>query len=631
MSPSRSSPSSRYERELEVALAAARDAAATFREEFHRTGGPRGAEGKAPADTETERRIRARLAAAFPSYGLRAEEEPELDEGPKGEEPHVWLVDPNDGTGAWLSGFRGACVSIALLRGDVPVLGVVLAFNAPDDDGEEFTWAEGRDVERNGVACPKLPTRTELESSDIVFSSQSADELSELNAELVAPARFIAVPSIAYRLALVASGEGVVATSLNQPRDLDYAAGHALLLGVGGDLFDREGDPVRYSTEHPTSIRDAFGGAPALCRALCGRPFRRIFERSPPERRPFDLAWPERGATIRDAGVLDRARGCLYGQFAGDSLGSLVEFRGAASIAGDYPEGVHWLADGGTFNTLAGQPTDDSEMALALARALLAEGRYDAEAAVSAYALWYESGPFDIGNTTATALRPATRAPAGRQAAAARAAGSRRSQANGALMRLSPLAIFGHAAAQAQLVAWARRDAELTHPHRICGDANAVFAATLAFAIASGPSAEEAHTHACAVATAIDADALVHAALEEALAGPPVDFMHQMGWLRIALHNAFFQLLTAPTLAAGVSDTVGRGGDTDTNGAIAGALLGAVHGGRAVPAQWRRAIRSCRPIRGLPGALNPRPRWLWPVDVETLAERLLTAGLRAPL
>ena len=63
-----------------------------------------------------------------------------------------------------------------------------------------------------------------------------------------------------------------------------------------------------------------------------------------------------------------RAQGCLLGQLAGDALGSLVEFQSPEEIHRSYPEGVRELADGGTWNTIAGQPTDDSEMALLLAR-----------------------------------------------------------------------------------------------------------------------------------------------------------------------------------------------------------------------------------------------------------------------
>jgi ADP-ribosyl-[dinitrogen reductase] hydrolase len=74
--------------------------------------------------------------------------------------------------------------------------------------------------------------------------------------------------------------------------------------------------------------------------------------------------------------------------------------------------------------------------------------------------------------------------------------------------------------------------------------------------------------------------------------------------------------------------TVRRGGDTDTNAAITGALLGAVHGRDAVPAQWRSMILSCRPVA--PRARRPRPRAFWPTDVMEIAEELLLAGERGP-
>ena len=57
-----------------------------------------------------------------------------------------------------------------------------------------------------------------------------------------------------------------------------------------------------------------------------------------------------------------RAQGCLVGQLAGVALESWVEFTGPEGIRGRYPDGGRDLADGGTWDTLAGPPTDDSEM-----------------------------------------------------------------------------------------------------------------------------------------------------------------------------------------------------------------------------------------------------------------------------
>jgi ADP-ribosylglycohydrolase len=130
------------------------------------------------------------------------------------------------------------------------------------------------------------------------------------------------------------------------------------------------------------------------------------------------------------------------------------------------------------------------------------------------------------------------------------------------------------------------------------------------------------------VAWAEEADAArpVREALAAARSEAPVCDQGSIGWVRIALQNAFYELLHAPDVEAGVVATVRRGGDTDTNAAIAGALLGAAHGRDAVPTPWRSLVLSCRPLA--PHAEQPRPAAYWPVDVLEIAERLLLAGVR---
>ena len=65
------------------------------------------------------------------------------------------------------------------------------------------------------------------------------------------------------------------------------------------------------------------------------------------------------------------------------------------------------------------------------------------------------------------------------------------------------------------------------------------------------------------------------------------------------------------------------GGDTDTKGAICGALLGAVHGREAVPEQWVSGIVQCRPTED---TAKSRPKEYWPDDALRVAEDLLRAG-----
>jgi len=304
-----------------------------------------------------------------------------------------------------------------------------------------------------------------------------------------------------------------------------------------------------------------------------------------------------------------RAQGCWLGQLAGDSLGSLVEFRSPDDIRRQYPNGVHELADGGTWNTLAGQPTDDSEMALALARTLVRDRRYDGQAVRAAYVDWLHSDPFDSGSTVSAGLsgRPSTS-----------------SQANGALMRISPLGIFcARRDLDQAAAAWAEADARLTHPHPVCVQATALFAVALAHAIRTGCDAAALYQHILERAADMPVAAPLLAVIRDAAAAPPADYVHQQGWVLSAFQNAVWQLGHAPTLEAGVVDTVMQGGDTDTNAAIAGTLLGAVHGREAVPAQWVDRVLNCRPSAGDPRVQRPRPERFWPVDALELARQLV--------
>jgi ADP-ribosyl-[dinitrogen reductase] hydrolase len=311
-----------------------------------------------------------------------------------------------------------------------------------------------------------------------------------------------------------------------------------------------------------------------------------------------------------DAEIFSRAEGCLLGQLAGDSLGGLVEFKTISEIHRLYPDGVRELADGGTWNTIAGQPTDDSEMALMLARMLVKERRYDAEKARKAYVFWLDSQPFDCGGTVSAGLQ-------GRP--------NRDSQANGALMRISPLGIFCWNCDLEKTAQLAQLDASLTHPHPVCLQANALFAMTIAQVISCKKSPLETYAEIKCWATEMNVEKPLMTAILDAAQTTPADYESKKGWVIIAFQNALWQMLNAPSLEDGVVDTIMRGGDTDTNAAIAGALLGAVYGRQAVPKQWIEKLLSCRPKTGERRVRRPRPECFWPVDALELA-RSLVAG-----
>ncbi len=635
-----------YQSALQAALDAAHAAAAILRAECARLQGPRGPRGHSPADDEAERVIRRHLLQACPDdWGYRGEETG--FQPPASGEDHIWLVDPNDGTEAMQDGFRGHAVSIALLVAGEPVLGVVYAVDAPDDDGDLFAWAEGcGPLQRNGRPLPPRKWPGALEPDSVVFVSQGADRHPYGNLQCIQPARFRDVPSIAYRLALAAT-EGIAAVSLNSPGDYDYGAGHALLKGVGGVLVNERGEEVIYTLDGRSHTGYCFGGDPKVAVELASRSWSRVLGSG------FGIAAPladlsplipvrlEPGQLVHDTAILRRAQGCLLGQLAGDSLGALVEFQSATTIARSYPNGgPSELADGGPHRIMAGQPTDDSELALLLARSLVRRKGFDANDVASLYASWYHGWlhqegpescshpgcrPFDVGNTTAQALGSVQpRNMTERNCAAVcRSSASTTSQANGALMRVSPIGIWGWQRPPLEVDEAARSDASLTHPHPVCQAASGLFAATIAHTIADGGTPQEVYTWTLSWAQQRGVPEPVMNALGKAAKSPPDDYMHQQGWVLIALQNAFYRLLHAPGAAEGVVQTVRSGGDTDTNGAICGALLGAVYGREAWPEQWRAMILSCRPMHGVTPTRQPRPAALWPADALQLAERLL--------
>ncbi len=595
---------------LEEALVIVRAAGEMIRTEFHREGGPRRGAGfdRALIDAEVEAFLQEHLQALH-SCNWHGEELPRRHAS----HPDSWVVDPQDGTRAFLKGLRGPAISVALIRDRTPVLAIVHTPTAPDDGGDLFAWAEGLPVTRNGVRLPPLSSSAEasFDASTVVAMNESAGDYAKVNHTAFAPAGMLAIPSIAYRLALAAAGEVDVAISITSGLDsYDVAAGHALVAEVGGRVLQLNGRPLIHVSS--ASFLGCVGGRADLVEEAVQR-VSAIPRTSPLPRKP---AKPKR--RIASTERLSRAQGALLGQFAGDALGAQVEFRSPEDIRRQYPRGVTELRPGGTWGLLAGQITDDSEMALALARSLVAEGGFDADAVGQAYVAWGRSQPFDVGMTTRTAL----------SALKGRGRASTQSQSNGALMRVAPIgiAIWSHKRA----AVWARQDAMLTHPHPVCVAASAAFAAAIAAGLEGADPAgmwKVAHETAGGGThyDAWDDGGVVRDCLAQAREEGLRDVTRQQGWVLIALQNAFHRLLARQSLETALIETVMMGGDTDTNAAICGALLGAAQGREAVPLRWRRQVLGCRAV-AIRGVQHPRPATYWTDDALELAEALVTCA-----
>lgn len=166
----------------------------------------------------------------------------------------------------------------------------------------------------------------------------------------------------------------------------------------------------------------------------------------------------------------------------------------------------------------------------------------------------------------------------------------------------------------------------MTHPHPVCQAASAAFAAAIAAGVA-GANRRAMWAEAYASAGNDAGAAEIRRTLLEARHSLPANFTRQQGWVLIAFGNAFHRLWGEQDFTEALVETVMSGGDTDTNAAIAGALLGAALGREAIPQAWLLRVLSCRAVRGQ-GVDHPRPSMFWADDALDLAEALLTIRRR---
>jgi ADP-ribosylglycohydrolase len=326
-----------------------------------------------------------------------------------------------------------------------------------------------------------------------------------------------------------------------------------------------------------------------------------------------------------DLDTYDRALGAVLGALVGDALGGVLEFLDHKPSASE----VEWalgMPGGGIFDLAPGQFTDDGEMTIALLNSLLVKRKYNEELAAKSYTEWANSEPFDIGTATQNALLYGEPADciSGSVSKAASEFNSF-SQANGSLMRLSPLAVTGSTYGFISPHVWRpfERDACLTHPNKNCVDASVVYGTTLAKLISpesffsfGGNSNPVEFLH---VIPFSKKDWEVNEWLEDVARGELPYARKNIGWVKIAFSLAFYHLMNDSTFTAAMRQTLLLGGDTDTNACIVGAMMGARHGASGIPQAWRDAVLNCDTSKGQ----QPRPAIYSALDLESKIKHLL--------
>ncbi len=187
-------------------------------------------------DRNVEAEIRRLIAAQWPDHGVIGEEYGR--DRPDAE--HVWIVDPIDGTEAFLAGIPVFGTLIALTRLGTPILGLL---DQPIS-GERWLGADGRPTTLNGTAartrpCPALAGAVLCATTPHMFAGADAAPFARVR-EAVGNVRYGAH---CYAYGLLASGHvDLVAEADMAP--YDYLALVPIVAGAGGVITDWEGRPL---------------------------------------------------------------------------------------------------------------------------------------------------------------------------------------------------------------------------------------------------------------------------------------------------------------------------------------------------------------------------------------------------
>ncbi len=289
----------------------------------------------------------------------------------------------------------------------------------------------------------------------------------------------------------------------------------------------------------------------------------------------------------------DRRRGALIGLAVGDALGAAVEFKSPGSFAP-----VTGYQSGGPHRLAAGEWTDDTSMALALADSIATVG-WNLNDQADRYVQWWKTGKysvngrcFDIGITTSGALSNYV----AKKNALTSGDRSDRASGNGSIMRLAPVPIrYAHLYPNNvdELSRLAEESSLPTHASEQCVAACRYLATVLAALIQGEPRDKVLSTE-WQPLQQLNAIKPLHPLIQEIAQGsfrqkqPPA--IQGSGWVVKSLEASLWAFHDADNFEEAVLRAVNLGDDADTTGAICGQLAGAYWGESGISESLRAGL-----------------------------------------
>jgi myo-inositol-1(or 4)-monophosphatase len=192
------------------------------------------------ADIKIDNFLKSLLKKITPNYGWVSEET--TDDKSRFSSEFFWCLDPIDGTRSYINDKPEYTISLALIKKNKPVLGIIL-----NPETQELFFA----IKDKGAYCNGK--KINVSQNHNIFLSKygiSSSEIKKIQRyKCFNQDNIIKMGSIAYKIALVAKGEMDIAISFTKKNDWDLAASDLILEEAGGDLKNLSGKKIIYNSK----------------------------------------------------------------------------------------------------------------------------------------------------------------------------------------------------------------------------------------------------------------------------------------------------------------------------------------------------------------------------------------------
>ena len=288
--------------------------------------------------------------------------------------------------------------------------------------------------------------------------------------------------------------------------------------------------------------------------------------------------------------------GALFGQAVGDALGMGAEFMSKEKVHEVYPSGLRHYSDiknNAIGGFLPGDYTDDTEMMEHIVYSLNKEGKYDLMSISQFFRRWYEYGPKDCGLLTSRVLsNPLYRLDPLGVSRTTWEDENRNAAGNGGVMRTAVIGCLN-----GNIEEMAADVCRLTHYDPRCVGSSVIVSMVIHQLVYHDYTMTPDEVVVLGRKYYSSIEYYVQRATDHDIASLQLAEKSKRGYTLKAMGAALWALWHPTNFVDGLVTIVNEGGDADTNGAPAGAVLGARFGYNAIPAEYTEGLNRYKDLK----------------------------------